>query len=143
MWSYTTHSDILPSNEVLTLTCLIRKFDKCIRLLRHGKFYASPPFNATRQAVLRITYRCGPSVQCWRLFGYPNFLPPFHSNTRLLWRRNVAANNKTYLSLRESTRLPNSNQIWNFSTHFSKVPDIKFHGSPSSRSCAETCGQTD
>ena len=40
--------------------------------------------------------------------------------------------------------MPDYNQIWIFSTGFhSKLRNIKFHGNPSSRSRADTCGQTD
>jgi hypothetical protein len=60
----------------------------------------------------------------------------------LLWRFNVAGNNKTYFALnaKGSMFLLNFNQIWNFSTDFREVPNIKFHVNRTNG--ADTCRQT-
>jgi hypothetical protein len=57
----------------------------------------------------------------------------------------VASNNQTYLCLHVkcSIYLFDFNQIWTFSTDFTKVPNIKFKVNPSSGSRVDKCGQTD
>jgi len=84
-------------------------------------------------------------VYCLYLIGYRNSLIPFHSKKVLLWRLNIADNNKTFLSLhvRYPIFLPDFNEIWIFSTDLHKVPSIRFHGNTSSESRADACGQAD
>jgi hypothetical protein len=58
----------------------------------------------------------------------------------------MAATNITNDNTASSSKLtlsPDFNQIWNFSTVFIEVTNIKLHGNPSNGSSADTCGRTD
>jgi hypothetical protein len=87
-------------------------------------------------------------VTLWRLRvmflhpPYPNSLIPFHS---VLWRFNIAGNNKIYFGVHVKCPmfLPDFNQIWICSQIFIEIPNIKFHRNPFKGNGSDTCGQTD
>jgi hypothetical protein len=60
-------------------------------------------------------------------------------------RINVVGSNKMYLDLQLKfpALLPDFNQMCICSTDVAYVLSLKYHGNPSSGSCADTCGETD
>jgi hypothetical protein len=86
----------------------------------------------TQQCVIfstNVEIRISCNVQ---LLGYCNSLIPFHSKRALLWRRSLAANNKTHLGLHAKcpTLLSDFNQVWIFSTNFHR--SLQYRISPKS-----------
>ena len=71
------------------------------------------------------------------LTGYPNSLTPFNSKTALIWRFNVDGNCRTWNRLQ--VKCPIVGVFGDYWQFFIKVAKMKFHVSPFSGSCADTC----
>jgi len=80
-----------------------------------------------------------------RTDGETNCLILFYWEGALWGQFNVAGNNKTYLGLHVMCPifLLYFNQVWNISTNFHEVLNIRFHVNPASRSLTDTFRRTD
>ena len=102
--------------------------------------FKMPSYTVQKTQDRQRTYNVTHFGECSYFLCCPKSLTPYCLNTALVWGFNVAGAIKL---IRSPCKVPDFNQIWIWSTDFMKVPDIKFHGNPSSGRRADAHGQMD